>query len=283
MTKKQDRINEILELSKKQNMNDLLIAKITDKCLSECELYNIICLLRSRMPISLIDAVVDNLSKFDNIQIIIKAYQSDEIDNALVYECAKKGNLERIMKKLEVIKYQQDSFQYDLMNNCLFRNANVYNLLEENNIVYIKHEFNWNTYDSRLVLVGNNENIYFSMPQIPLVGGCWSNFVAQRMFIGQMYLKFIFDSAKSSLEFLCKTNNINCEIVACDNCFYAPYLYFYVNEDGQLNSSMDDCKKVYMDYLIREYPSAYEWLQNRNENESFYYDFYVKHIPLPQN
>ena len=98
MITKQDRINEILELSKKQNINGLLIAKMTDKCLSECELYNIICLLRSRMPANLVDAVVDNLSKFDNMQTIIKAYQSDEIDNALVYECVKNGNLERIME-----------------------------------------------------------------------------------------------------------------------------------------------------------------------------------------
>ena len=243
MITKQDRINEILELSKKQHINGLLIAKMTDICLSECERYNIICLLRSRMPANLVDAVVDNLSKFDNMQTIIKAYQSDEIDNALVYECVKNGNLERIMERFEVIKCQQDSFQYDLMNNCLFRNANVYNLLEQNNILYIKHEFNWNTYDSRLVLVGNNENIYFSMPQIPLIGGCWSNFVAQRMLMGQMYLQFIFDSAKSSLEFLCEMKNINCKIVACDNCFYAPYLYFYVDEKGKLVFRMKSGKK----------------------------------------
>ena len=122
-----------------------------------------------------------------------------------------------------------------------------------------------------MVLVGEDgEEIRFLMPEIPLIGSCWSNFVAQKMLNGQMYLKFVFDVAKSTLEFCNETNRTNCQIIACDNCFYAPYLYFY--KDKGENT------RVYVDYLIKEYPKAYEWLQNREENENFYNDFYIKYV-----
>jgi hypothetical protein len=118
------------------------------------------------------------------------------------------------------------------------------------------------------------------MPAIPLIGGCWSNYVAQRMLMGQMHLQFIFSAVKSSLDFLNETNNLDCTIVACDNCFYAPYLYFYRNKDGKIDNGFDDdAEKVYMDYLINEYPEAYEWLSNRKPDEHFYENFYIMHTP----
>lgn len=279
MTTKQDRIDEILELSKEQHIDVALIKKMTNKKLTEPELHDIVWMLRCELPPDLINIAINNLSKFENIQIIIKAYQSDEIKNELVYKCVENGNLDEIVKKNEELRNERDYFLYSLMNNGLFREANVYHLLKENNTVYIKHEFNWNTYESRLALVGNDKTIYFLMPEIPLIGGCWSNFVAQRMLNGQMYLKFVFEVAKSSLKFLCETDNIDCKIVSCDNCFYAPYLYFYMNKDGKMDAFCDDAEKVYMDYLIKEYPKAYEWLQNRENGKYFYDDFYVKYIP----
>ena len=279
MTTKQDRINEILELSKKQNIDETLIGKMINKNFTEPELHDIVWMLRGELPSDLINIAIGNLSNFDNVQTIIKAYQSDEIENELVYNCVRDGNLDEIIKKNEGLKNKRDCFQYLLMNNSLFREANVYRLLKENDTVYIKHEFNWNTYESRLALVGNYKTIYFPMPEIPLIGGCWSNFVAQRMLNGQMYLNFVFGVAKSSLEFLCETDSINCKIVSCDNCFYAPYLYFYRDKKGKLDGFCDGDIKVYMNYLIKEYPKAYEWLQNRKDGEYFYEDYYVKHIP----
>jgi hypothetical protein len=84
-----------------------------------------------------------------------------------------------------------------------------------------------------------------------------------------MYLQFIFKAVVSSLESLKAEYNISCNIVSCDNCFYAPYLY----------RNHSDCEKAHMDYLIKEYPKAYEWLQNRKPDEKFYDDFYLKYIP----
>lgn len=183
-------------------------------------------------------------------------------------------------KKRDEIRCERESFLYSLTNNGLFRTNEVYRLMKENDKIYIKHRFNWNAYESCLVLVGENgKEVRFLMPEIPLIGGCWSNYVAQRMLNGQMYLKFVFDVSKSALEFHNETNYTNCKIIVCDNCFYAPYLYFYRDKNGKLHEFDDYDEKVYMDYLMKEYPKAYEWLQNRNKDENFYDDFYVKYIP----
>ena len=102
------------------------------------------------------------------------------------------------------------------------------------------------------MLYGANDKLTFYMPQIPLTGGCFSNFVAQKMLMGQMYLQFIFNAAKSSLEYITEKYDINCKIVACDNCFYAPYLMVYRDENGKMVEGIDEnAKKTYMEYLHR--------------------------------
>lgn len=279
---KDDRIKEILEHAGKLNLSEEVVCKLTAKSFTERQLHAIVRMLREHLPTEYITLAAEREVFLSNEHALIIAYHSDEFSNDFVFECLKNDNVEALKERFEEIDARRQAFQDALLGNRLFRTTEVYYLLKDNENVYIRHEFNWNTYESRLVLCGEKRRLYFSMPSIPLIGGCWSNLVAHRMLMGQMYLQFIFKAAAASLLFLKETNNLNCNTIPCDNCFYAPYLYFLKNEDGSYDLSCPEknAKKVYMDYLIKEYPEAYQWLLNRPEGKYFYDDFYVTHTPI---
>lgn len=79
--RKQERIDEILSLAKEQDISNKLIDEIMKTNFTESKLHDIVWLLREKIPEDFIELVIQNNHKIDNIQIIIKSYQSDEINN----------------------------------------------------------------------------------------------------------------------------------------------------------------------------------------------------------
>ena len=279
--KRKERIEEILKYANKLNLDQKTVSKLTDDRFSEPELHALVWMFRNRLPIEMISLAAENETALANERVLIHAYHSDEFSDDFVFACLKNDDAEALREKIKEIDNKRNSFQDSLQNNDLFRGCNVFDLMKDNKIIYIRHEFNWNTYESRLVLSGGDTKLYFPMPEIPLKGSCWSNSVAERMLQGQMYLQYVFKAATASLLFLKETENLSCEIIPCDNCFYAPYLYFLKNEDGTYDRGfpLENEQKVYMDYLIKEYPEAYHWLMNRPKGKYFYDDFYVSYTP----
>lgn len=100
---------------------------------------------------------------------------------------------------------------------------------------------------------------YLPAPQIPIVGGVWSDRVAMRMLAGQNTVSCLIESVyqyiKTSAEFGIPAANVrinpSADIVKVDRCLYAPFLYVM----------RDDGTKIYMDFLKLRYPQAYEKVQ----------------------
>ena len=243
-------------------------------------MHGIVWAFRDKLPVPAIILMAKLKLDYDEFLFVIRCFKSFEIYDDFIFDCLEHNNLSALHENMNEVEEKRNCFQHDLFHNRLFITGEVEEIMCKESVLYLKHEFNWSTYESRLVLVGGEKKLYFPMPQIPLMGGCWSNHVAQRMLMGQMYLQFVFKSAIASLEFLKATNFLSCKIVPCDNCFYAPYLYFYKNKDGSMDQGGGDSpEKVYMEYLIKEYPEAYHWLMNRPDGQYFYDDFYVVHVP----
>ena len=69
-----------------------------------------------------------------------------------------------------------------LCDNPIIRNPSINRILRENEFVDIRFKFNWNDYSSVIKIIGRNTNEEYNQntPQIPLIGGVWSNLVASK-------------------------------------------------------------------------------------------------------
>lgn len=280
MSSVNERKAEILCFAKENNLSKEQISQLTDKSLTESQLHGIVWAFRDKLPVNAIIQMAKLKLNYEEFLFVIRCFKSFEISNDVIFDCLNNNNLDALYKNMDEIKEKRESFQDALLHNELFRTSEVYEIMRKESVLYVKHEFNWASYESRLVLIGGEKRLCFPMPQIPLIGGCWSNQVAQRMLMGQMFLQFCFKAATASLEFIKTVHQFSCKIVPCDNCFYAPYLYFNKNKDDSMDKwGGDSPEKVYMDYLTKEYPEAYNWLMKQSDNQSFYDDFYILHIP----
>ncbi|WP_252249138.1 hypothetical protein [Clostridium sp. VAP23] len=160
-----------------------------------------------------------------------------------------------------------------LCNNPIIRNRDIYNILKENKKVDIRFKFNWNDYTSVIKIIGkdNNEEHEYITPQIPLIGGAWSNLVATRCLTGQVFVSALLECVKIQLEFIAKDNNLNTEIIKHDNCFYAPFMQYKVDDNGKLAHGYDENTHTeYHELLKKHYPKAYEQIRNLREGENYW-------------
>lgn len=232
------------------------------------------------MPEAFVVSLADSNLNYEDMRLALRAYLSDEIPTGIVRLSVENNKMNVVRQAYATVEENRNNFFDALLRFDLFRNTKVYELMQTNEVLYLRHEFNWKTYESRLVLYGENGRATFPMSQLPLIGGCWSNHVAQRMLNGQIFLKYVFDTAKASLANLAESHQWDCKIVACDNCFYAPFLFFYRDANGNLaDGCEEEREKVYMYYLIGVYPKAHQWIISHSEEESFYNDFYTKYTP----
>lgn len=128
--------------------------------------------------------------------------------------------------------------------------------------IFISFRFDIRTYKSWIIITGrtydNNGDILTSdellieTPEIPLVGGCWSNHVALRMCLGQNLVSTMLDSVYLCIKHDTSSfygDNRKIEVIKVDRCLYAPLMY-------KLNPKNE---KEYMDVLKERYPQAYEY------------------------
>lgn len=163
--------------------------------------------------------------------------------------------------------------------NPIIRNEKVYKILRENDLVNIRFHFDWNNYKSVIKIIGSNTNEEYEQrtPQIPLIGGAWSNLVATRCLTGQIFVSALLECVRLQLEFIVKDRMLDTKIKKNDNCFYAPFMTYMVNENGEF-SNLDDNRHIeYHDLLKRNYPEAYKQVINLKDGENYwdkYHDVY---------
>lgn len=165
----------------------------------------------------------------------------------------------------------------------------LYAIIQNNNNVKILFRFDWYIYNAWIVIKGceTEEEIYLSIPEIPLIGGCWSNAVAARMAVGQNYLRFLLDSVYRHVVYEAEDEAIRscfkhvCKVEKVDRCFYGPYLHLYdesflVNGDKPVENNPIRNDIEYMDILTEEYPMAYAAVlkSRQDKNFSFWDDYH---------
>jgi len=160
-------------------------------------------------------------------------------------------------------------------NGCsLWRNAEIEKILNCNKKVYVTFKFDWNNYNSWIVVTGADDGheCKLNTPQIPLLGGCWSDYVATRCITGQTLISAMLESVSIQLKFITKNNNKNTDIVKCDKCFYAPFLYYTVDESGNMCDGFNGEKthKEYNDILKIQNPVAYKQICDLKSGENYW-------------
>lgn len=130
-----------------------------------------------------------------------------------------------------------------------------------NSNIYVKFKFDWSTYKSWIVIEGgeNGNKLEITTPQIPLIGGCWSDHVAKRMAVGQVFVSAMLESVFIQLEFIAYNNGYNVKVHKVDKCFYGPILFYTKNEDGSpYNDECGDHHEEYLPLLTENHPEAYK-------------------------
>lgn len=160
---------------------------------------------------------------------------------------------------------EENKIEY-IFNSIRFSNKinEIENILLENKEVTVSFEFNWDNYKSYIVIKGteNQDVVKLETPQIPLIGGVWSNFVATRCITGQIMVSAMIESVYTQLLFMVKKYNLGANIAKIDKCFYAPLMYYITDEQGNLAGS--DIEKPiikYSEILINKFPEQYKQIQ----------------------
>ena len=162
-------------------------------------------------------------------------------------------------------------------------------LLVESDKIFVSFRFDWKTYESNIVLTGRkyspSGDITYSderllrTPQIPLMGGCWSNVVAMRMLQGQVLVSTMLENVTNALRYMHFNYDYRAKghdgklpkIVKVDRCLYAPLLY--------LSSDMHNYSNTeYMPYLQEKYPLAYQKLLENHEG--FWSEYHEADVEL---
>jgi hypothetical protein len=179
-----------------------------------------------------------------------------------------------------------------LKNGCDLQQhiyVNFRSILTDSERIFVSFRFDWKTYESNIVLTGrtydfcgnaiNSLEGLLRTPQIPLIGGCWSNIVAMRMLQGQVLVSTMLENVTNALRYMHYNynykNNVRGskypEIIKVDRCFYAPLLY--------LSPDNHDCTNTeYMPYLADNYPQSYQYLLE--DREGFWHDYHEADVEL---
>lgn len=143
------------------------------------------------------------------------------------------------------------------------------NTLGNSDKIFVSFRFDLKTHKSWVVLTGrkykdgvqsSSNELLLPTPQIQLIGGVWSNFVAMRMLDGQLFVSGVLDEVYYYLKYSLEYEQLRCfniphnrkkktEINKVDRCLYAPFLYLTDN-DGNIK---------YMDFLTKNYMDAYKF------------------------
>jgi hypothetical protein len=174
-----------------------------------------------------------------------------------------------------------------LKNGCELQQhiyTNYRDLLVGSERIFVSFRFDWNNYKSDIVLTGRTYDlggnvdksveVLLRTPQIPLVGGCWSNVVAMRMLQGQVLVSTMLENVTNALKYMHYNYDYRAKgkagrlpkIIKVDRCLYAPFLYLHPNNYTRKNAE-------YMPYLVENHPQAYQYLlENREGFWSEYHD-----------
>jgi len=153
-------------------------------------------------------------------------------------------------------------------------------LLLTSDKVFVSFRFDWKTYKSNIVITGRayeNGKITYSQeklirtPQIPLMGGVWSNAVAMRMLSGQVLVSAMLENTANAIKYgikydvddiVTRSKGKPLEVVKIDRCMYAPLLHL-----SEYNEAYEEISDEYMDYLIENHKEAYnQLLKYKNDN-----------------
>ena len=199
-----------------------------------------------------------------------KLYRLDIKDGLENIENKKIENLENKIKELNDVNNSLNVLiNAPLCDNPITTNYNVEKILRENKFVDIRFKFDWNKYSSTIVIIGRDTNEEYEQrtPQIPLIGGAWSNFVATRCLTGQVFISSLLECVRLQLEFMAKEYDLNTTIIKHDNCFYAPYMTYMIDDNGN----------EYHELLKNNYTEAYKQVINLKNGENYwekYHDIY---------
>lgn len=157
----------------------------------------------------------------------------------------------------------------------LSHSPNIINFVNTNKKIKIFFKFDWKTYESQIIIKGldTQEEIALYTPQIPLMGGCFSNFVSTRMVTGQIFVSSMLEMVRFNLDYLAneryviKDRNYDVEIIKIDRCFYAPFL---IRENKEK-------EKEYQPILEEKYPEALEVLKNLKSGENYWEKYHDNH------
>lgn len=204
---------------------------------------------------------------------MFKKNRENEIENK---EDNEKSQFE---EKLEKAYKKIKSFEtiFGSNGNSLLINNDIYKIINCNKKVYVSFKFDWENYNSWIVIKGEDDRSKYKIktPQIPLIGGCWSNFVATRCMTGQILISAMLQSVTIQLRYLARNSNNNTEIITSDNCFYGPFLYYMVDENGIFCRGFE--KNVYKEYnniLKTQNPKAYKQVCELKEGENYWDKFH---------
>ena len=157
------------------------------------------------------------------------------------------------------------------------RNDNeLINILKENKNVLISFKFDWQSYKSWILVVGKEKNnkMEIETPQIPLLGGCWSDSVATRCITGQIFLSAMMECVKIQVEYIARHLRLDVCVYNNDKCFYAPFMYYNKGSSFTVEHTDGEYEKEYHPILNERYPEAYQFVSNLNNNENFWEKFF---------
>lgn len=121
------------------------------------------------------------------------------------------------------------------------------------------------------ILIKDTENpdpiIDILIKHPPIIGYCWSNQVARRLAIGQIYVSAFIHSICVLLEEISYELGQSWKIIGNDDCYYAPLLYFSRSTEDNLNEP-DIC---YIPHMVSQYPSAFERLEQCGYSHKAYW------------
>lgn len=153
------------------------------------------------------------------------------------------------------------------------RNQELLNILKANRDVVISFIFDWQSYKSKILINGKNnkDKIELETPQIPLIGGCWSNSVATRCITGQIFVSAMMECVRVQVEFVAMKYAIDTNIHNDDRCLYAPLMYYQKLSNGEFAKFGEDYQKDFHSILKEKHSKAYQVVQNLKDNENYSY------------
>ena len=205
--------------------------------------------------------------------------------NEAIFESDIENNrIEDLENKIEELSSINNSLNVLILTNVpssknlIMKSYSVEKILKENKCVDIRFKFDWDDYSSVIKIIGQDTNEEYEQktPQIPLIGGAWSNFVATKCLTGQVFISSLLECVKLQLEYMVKNSNWDTKIIKHDNCFYAPFMIYRIDDSGKFSSEKNSHIE-YHELLKNNYPEAYKQVINLKNDENYwekYHDVY---------